>query len=398
MADKIDIKIDAKVFYQMFEFSTYAKSLFGTEIAGWGHYTKDKGIYKLAPLPKQIISGAEVDTFPDEILRDTEYDISDMTVQWHSHVDFAPNPSGTDEALIRKAMELFPYLISIIVNCKNEYTAMLNIKKSGEIYLPTPIRLDVNLVPYYDNSEVKTLVKKQCKQPKAVPIIASTHWSSNYAASFKTISTKEVPSTDVPVKKRKSTLGWNPHYGMGLYMDDDFYPDNANYFVKDVVWNPLKNHFDRDDRKGEVCMPIGTKNISEDDLELFPVAEEAPIVDTDDEYDTLTEYDITQIEKRVHRLERNNPNSFAVAKSGDIMWVQHTLMHTYLEIDAKDMVIYVDGDIGTWNDFLQAVGCLEPQYWYQPGDCVACNAVGKSSKGKKCFACNGTGKLKEKTQ
>src|SRR5690606_2508550 len=121
------IAISNKVMDKMFEYAAWANHHFGTEIAGWGHFSEENGIYKLAPLPKQTVKGAEVDSFPTEITNDVNYDISDMTVQWHSHVEMGVNPSYTDKQFIKDALEIMPYLISIIVNVKGEYSAEINI-------------------------------------------------------------------------------------------------------------------------------------------------------------------------------------------------------------------------------------------------------------------------------
>ena len=127
----VEIPIDAIVLDQMYRYAHSAKNIFKSEIAGWAHYNDKKGIYKLAPLLRQEAVGWEVDTFPEEILNDVHYDIHDMFVQWHSHVNFTCKPSATDKALIRKALEIMPMIISVIVNCKNEYTVNVSLKKAG---------------------------------------------------------------------------------------------------------------------------------------------------------------------------------------------------------------------------------------------------------------------------
>lgn len=169
---KLVVPIDAKVLYSMYEYAAFAKHIHGTEIAGWGHYSQKEGIYKLAPLPKQIVSGAEVDTFPAEIIRDVKYDISDMVVQWHSHVDMGVYPSSTDKDNIKQSMKLYPLLFSIIVNCKNEYSARLDIRRIAfgrdTLVLPESdiITYDVVLEPYYANTVVYNEVKTKCSTPR----------------------------------------------------------------------------------------------------------------------------------------------------------------------------------------------------------------------------------------
>jgi hypothetical protein len=187
--DKIKMSIDRKVFADMFEIAHWAKVHNQSEVAGWGHWTPEKGIYKLAPLLEQEASGAEVDTFPDAILNDVKYDVSDMTVQWHSHVDMSVFFSATDKKLIEEALELYPFLISIVVNCKGQYYAELNISRAGQFDLPVVVSLEVELVPIYAQSRWSKIVKDKVRKPKPKermiihPIGASYTPSENYYGS-----------------------------------------------------------------------------------------------------------------------------------------------------------------------------------------------------------------------
>lgn len=160
----------------MYELAAYAEHHFQAEVAGWAH-ANENGIYKLAPLCKQIVSGAEVNNFPDDILNNVKYDISDMIVQWHSHVFMSCSPSQPDKDTIKEALGLFPAIISIIINCKNEYKARLDIGKikiaSGYISIPQTT-FDVELVPYYDNPSVSKEVKAKLSKPKPLPVAIST--------------------------------------------------------------------------------------------------------------------------------------------------------------------------------------------------------------------------------
>lgn len=166
MSDKIKINIDNKVLSQMYEYAHYAHHHYKSEIAGWAHYNIKNGIYKLAPLLKQEALPADVETFPDDILNDTNYDIHDMFVQWHSHVYMGCTPSITDKDLIEDALQTMPMIISIIVNCKNEYTAILTIKKAGLFQFNDQIKFDVELRPYYNNPIVSKDVKSKLYIPK----------------------------------------------------------------------------------------------------------------------------------------------------------------------------------------------------------------------------------------
>ena len=177
----VKIPIDSKVLYSMYEYAHFAHKHYKSEIAGWAYYNRNKGIYKLAPLLKQEASGAEVLTFPsgNDISAHTAREYSEMIVQWHSHVYFECNPSQPDKDLIVEALGLYPMIISVIVNCKNEYSATIAIKQAGAFEFDEMIKLDVELVPYYNNPEVSKNVKKKLYLPKppAPPPIMGYHKS-----------------------------------------------------------------------------------------------------------------------------------------------------------------------------------------------------------------------------
>ena len=176
--DKVKIPIDAKVLYQMYEYADYARRLHQSEIAGWAHYNKDRGIYKLTPLLRQEASGAEVIAFPNSILNDTKYDISDMIVQWHSHVMMSCSPSQPDRDLIQEALKLMPMIISIIVNCKGEYSAIAAFKRTDIFTFQDIVKLDAELVTYYQNPLTAKEVKKKLYKPAPPPPPKpqETHW------------------------------------------------------------------------------------------------------------------------------------------------------------------------------------------------------------------------------
>lgn len=180
----MEIPIDAKVLYEMYEYAAYAHKHLKSEIAGWGHYHKDKGIYKLAPLLHQEAAGGDVETFPNGILNDMKYPMRDMIVQWHSHVYMSTFFSSVDITNIKDTMKLFPVLISIVVNCKNQYTARIDFSHAGahnDITLPQTITLDVDLIPYYNNPQVNKEVKKKLHKPKPKPpVIISYPKFDNY--------------------------------------------------------------------------------------------------------------------------------------------------------------------------------------------------------------------------
>lgn len=165
----IKIPIQEEAYRKMFLYADYAKKLFDSEIAGWGHYTPSKGIYKLAPLPKQIVQRAEVDTFPN---MDTKYDISDCVVQWHSHIDMSVFFSSTDINNIKECMGVYPVLISIVVNCKGEYKARMDISRVKFLNeeIPTELSYDVELEIIREDKNIEKEVKKMCSVPKPTKI------------------------------------------------------------------------------------------------------------------------------------------------------------------------------------------------------------------------------------
>lgn len=172
---KLRMPIDAKVFYQMYEYAAFAKAIRNSEIAGYGHFNEENGIYKLAPLTKQIVTGSDVDAFPSAIVNDVNYDISDMIVQWHSHVEMNTFFSGTDLRNIKDMLRMYPMLISIVVNVKHEYTARLDIRSiaygNQRFRLPESdiMTYDLELIPYYMNDIVWDEVTTKLRRPRVKP-------------------------------------------------------------------------------------------------------------------------------------------------------------------------------------------------------------------------------------
>lgn len=168
----MNIPIHMDVFGEMLELANQAYEQFNSEIAGWAHYTKDKGIYKMAPLCKQIAEGMEIDTFPNDILENQNYDMSDMIVQWHSHVTLGTTPSTTDIDLIKKATKLFPLLISVIVNIYGEYSCRIDSRRIGgryDIITEDVITIKGKLLPYVNGKRADQLAKDVAKKVSIKP-------------------------------------------------------------------------------------------------------------------------------------------------------------------------------------------------------------------------------------
>lgn len=209
---KIQVPIDAKVLFGMYQYAGYAKHFHKSEIAGWAHYRQDKGIYKLAPLVEQEITAATADTSSVSIINDVEYDISDMIVHWHSHVDMMPSPSSTDLEQIKDTLGLFPMLISIIVNCKNQYSARLDVNSVGNkkcfYKLPITETYEVELMPYYNDKVVAKEVQKKLKKPKPplVPV-AQKHYYPTDGGQFNDFAGELFDIVDyIPPANKKETI------------------------------------------------------------------------------------------------------------------------------------------------------------------------------------------------
>ena len=160
----MQIAIDAKILFEMQEYAAWAEEHYESEIAGWGHYNKDEGIYKLAPLTKQVVHSAEALASPDELL-ESDYDMSDMIVQWHSHVRMGVSPSQPDVETRNLISELSGMVISIIINLKGEHSCYVTISKVRDLEFDVPHSFKAELLPYYVNSRISKDVKKQLKLP-----------------------------------------------------------------------------------------------------------------------------------------------------------------------------------------------------------------------------------------
>lgn len=160
------IKINGDVLMKMFQYADSANRYFDSEVAGWAHYTKEKGIYKLAPLLEQEISPAGVDNHKMDSILNSSYKIDDMMVQWHSHVNMKVFLSPTDVANIKDTLKLMPMLISIVVNCRGQYYAQVDISQVNGIRLDTAISIATDLSPQWNVGWVNKDIKKNLRKPK----------------------------------------------------------------------------------------------------------------------------------------------------------------------------------------------------------------------------------------
>lgn len=189
----VRIPIKSKILYEMYAYAAYAHHIYpNSEIAGWGHYNKEDGIYKLAPLLDQEAHSTEVITDTSALL-DKKYDTSDMIVQWHSHCYMQCSPSGEfgDLGNIKKLGKIMPMVLTVIVNLKMEYHAQLDIFKIKDFDLSEQVTIKVELVPYFENDKIYKDVKKHLREKKIIveekPVISSSehhYYGANYGNRY----------------------------------------------------------------------------------------------------------------------------------------------------------------------------------------------------------------------
>lgn len=326
--DKVKIPIDAKVLFQMYEYADSARKAFGTEIAGWAHYNKDRGIYKLAPLLPQEVSGAEVSSFPDEHINDMKYDISDMLVQWHSHVMFSCSPSTPDNDLIKEALKLMPMIISIIVNCKGEYSATVSLKQAGVFTFQDFVKLDAELVTYYDCPAILKEVRKKCYKPKPKPVaevLPESHW----------------------------------HKGQfGKWSNGVFIPENKNLSVVPKPENRLYN-----------TTPQQRYNNADwwDDNDLFPdyvpPARDKSLIEATRSYKQLAKY--AEILKLVDELQAND-DMINVWSYDDYHIMLDTRSGNYVEVTPD--IVTINTRPTSWNEAIKRLGITDEKYFLKGTD------------------------------
>jgi len=200
----MDIYIKPPVWKKIINYACAANEIHGTEIAGWGHYNQKKGIYKLAPLTKQEVKGAEVDSFPDELLKQSDYVISDMSVQWHSHVNMRAFFSSTDIANIKNNMKLMELLVSLVVNVREEYACRVDFA----YYTPFGVRK----VETIDN--INVIVGNNTKIPEDI------------LEEVRTKCTKYTPPQIISATQ--IGFGYGREFGYGRDWTNPYFPDIVN--------------------------------------------------------------------------------------------------------------------------------------------------------------------------
>lgn len=243
VAKEIEIPISASVLAQIQKYAAVADDLYRSEIAGWAHYTKEKGIYKLAPLCRQEASGAEVNNFPNDILNNIDYDMSDMNVQWHSHVKMKAFWSPTDENCISDTLKLTKYLISIVVNVFGEIKCRIDyLSENKTVFGLNPIQITYDgklIIRNDDNSTLKEVKRKLYEPPQ--PIVMTT--------GLQKIS-KDYHS-NVKMNKPAYVYGKEP---------DDLFSNNGNLIIpsktnahtneqKESIRNVIQNTLDKNKDK-----------------------------------------------------------------------------------------------------------------------------------------------------
>ena len=298
---KMRMGIDARVFYQMFEYAAFAKAIYGSEIAGYGHYREKDGIYKLAPLTKQIVTGGDVDAFPSAIINDVKYDISDMVVQWHSHVEMNTFFSSVDQKNIKDMLRLYPLLISIVVNVKQEYTARLDIRNIayGKHTMRLPeseiISFDLELVPYYSSDAIYNEVKEKLRRPRK-----------------KYVRTKVI---QLPVNNPPAPPNYNP-------ADED---DDYNSWWNDDMWNSVLN---------DITAPEDNKSATS-------------------EYHNEWYKEVMMMAGSLCRNHEKDFRCTRIEQTGTV-FINHSISHSFCTIEGNS--IQVNGKRSTWTNYLMQCG------------------------------------------
>lgn len=218
------ILIDALVLQKMFKYAQYAFEHFDSEIAGWAHYNDEEGVYKTAPLTKQKASRVDVDNFPNDILEMEDYDMSDMMVQWHSHIDMNVFWSGTDEKCITETLELTKTLISIVVNIFGEYKCRVDsivIGRNGHtISVNKQITQDCILQPYYKSRSIEREVLKNLSHPEPVTKNVPTNFINQSEDAYGSSQWAYNPSIG-DVNAKGQVYKWDPALQKFGWCDDD---------------------------------------------------------------------------------------------------------------------------------------------------------------------------------
>lgn len=214
--NEVSLLIHGDVFADIFKYAYYAYEHFDSEIAGWAHYKEDRGIYKLAPLTKQEAKRSEVDNFPNDLLEDESYDISDMMVQWHSHVDMNVFWSATDEKCIKDTLKLTKTLISIVVNIFGEYKCRVDslvVGRQGHmVELNKQITQECILQPYHMTKHIEKDVLKKLQKPKPpISIVQSNNAWHSY--NVKTGVIESIPfNSNTPKRWNAKLVMWEHNF------------------------------------------------------------------------------------------------------------------------------------------------------------------------------------------
>lgn len=227
--DEIALLINGDVLNDIFKYAFYAYEHFDSEIAGWAHYKEERGIYKLAPLTKQVASGAEVDNFPNDLLEDESYDISDMMVQWHSHVNMNVFWSGTDEKCIKDTLKLTKTLISIVVNIFGEYKCRVDSIVVGRqrhmVSLNKQITQECILQAYHSDKMMERDVLRKLKKPAPmVPVVQNISQNTSYGARSFNVKTKIIEfipyNSNIIKRWNKNMMMWEHNWDESDMEDD----------------------------------------------------------------------------------------------------------------------------------------------------------------------------------
>jgi len=128
--DSITVRIEPQTYTQIF----HATRKIQTEVTGWlavrRHQSRDGTfeylIYGDLLIQKQQVTAATVDVDALDMALMVDKHAQDHPEQhlacwWHSHVNMAPSPSGTDETQMYEYAKSNPFYIMLITNKKGDY-------------------------------------------------------------------------------------------------------------------------------------------------------------------------------------------------------------------------------------------------------------------------------------
>lgn len=112
------------------------------EIAGWADAEVDEEMREITitriAIPEQKASGAHAEVSAQQtfdLIKAGELDVTKGIVSWHSHVDFAAEPSDVDKRFFWSMAAQMPVFVGIVMNRKGQWTPNVWCKTRFGAYL-----------------------------------------------------------------------------------------------------------------------------------------------------------------------------------------------------------------------------------------------------------------------